>query len=130
MIADAEALPFMEENISIFNSQKDLQKVVKQVTIDTKSEEKFTLQTPKIPLIENTFESQLSETFFENEAYEVVYNRARFRNSQELLYHNLKLKPDPLYPTLLPDVSKPQIDLQLTALYGDNSGVLTQAMSS
>ena len=29
MLADAEALPFMEENFSIFNSQKELQKPVK-----------------------------------------------------------------------------------------------------
>lgn len=103
--------------------------MVKQVTIDTKSEAKFTLQTPKIPLIENTLEQQLSESYLENGAYEVVYNRARFRNSQELLYHNLKLKPDPLYPTLLPDASKSPIERQLAALYGDNNGVLTPAMS-
>ena len=34
--------------------------------------------------------------YYENAAYETVYKRSRFRNSQDLIFHNLKVKSDPL----------------------------------
>ena len=34
--------------------------------------------------------------YYENSAYETVYKRSRFRNSQDLIFHNLKVKSYPL----------------------------------
>ena len=63
--------------------------------------------------------------YYENSAYEAVYKRARFRNSQELLFHNLKVKSDPL---LAPPPSNQFVHLYRDA-YGDLLGDVTEAMT-
>ena len=62
--------------------------------------------------------------YFENPAYEAVYKRARFRNSQELLFHNLKVKSDPL---LAPHPGNQFVHLYRDAY--DLLGDMTEAMS-
>ena len=66
--------------------------------------------------------------YYENPAFEAVYKRARFRNSQELLYHNLKVKGDPL---LAPPPSDQFAHLYRDAydLLGDMTEAMGQTLS-
>jgi hypothetical protein len=50
---------------------------------------------PKIPLILKPLSASMKERYLDNPDYTIVYQRERYRNSQELLYYNLKYRPDP-----------------------------------
>ena len=91
--------------------------------IDAKTEQKFQAEAPKIPLLPNPFDRQLAAMYYENAAYETVYKRSRFRNSQDLIFHNLKVKRDPM-------LAKPSAEAQTKGadsppLYRDAYSLLT-----
>ena len=55
------------------------------------------LDSTKVPLLKSFHDPWVLKTYINNtEEYELIYKRARYKNSQDLLYHNLKLKSDPL----------------------------------
>ena len=53
--------------------------------------------TSKLPLLNNVYDPWINSTYIENSVdYQCIYKRAKFKNSLDLLYHNLKVRPDPL----------------------------------
>ena len=92
----AQQIAFTDEDFSLLESQRDVNRAYKVVDIDTKAEKWFQAEAPKIPLLPNPFDRELTAMYYENAAYETVYKRSRFRNSQDLIFHNLKVRGDPL----------------------------------
>ena len=56
---------------------------------------------PRIPLMVQEQDDWIREMFIDAANTKVVYTRDRFRNSFELIYHNLKLAPDSTCPKKL-----------------------------
>ena len=55
------------------------------------------LDGTKVPLLASFYDPWLVQTYMNNpDEYNLIYKRERYKDSQDLLYHNLKLKSDPL----------------------------------